>query len=315
MRMPSTALPSAEIIVVGAGIIGLSIALELRLWGADVIVIERDKALAHASTAAAGMLAAHDPYNPPPLQQLSEFSLSVYDEFLDIIQSLSGRPIPYQTTETIQYEGSSRNVLTEHSLDPRQLAPALLQAVKASGVELRENSCVPEATDRQIVHTTGAWGERFCVRPRKGQMLRVHLPPDQQLTQVHRAEYIYVVPRTQGPQANTALIGATVEDAGFDLSIWTEDLLELRHAAAELTSELDFLRNTTVVESWAGLRPSTPDNLPIIGRLNERELVATGHFRNGILLAPATAKVMADLVQNRQPAVDLEPYDPDRFAN
>jgi glycine oxidase len=147
-------------------------------------------------------------------------------------------------------------------------------------------------------------------------MLRVQLPPSlANLREVHRSEHIYIVPRTFGPQAGTALIGATVEDAGFDTSIHSPDLAHLRSLAAELLPALADTHLAPEVESWAGLRPSTPDSLPILGRLNSsQEFIATGHYRNGILLAPATAAVLADLLEARTPTVDLTPFAASRFG-
>jgi glycine oxidase len=144
-------------------------------------------------------------------------------------------------------------------------------------------------------------------------MLRVQLPSP--LTEVHRSEHIYIVPRTLGPQAGTALIGATIEDAGFDTTTHPADLATLRARAAELLPALASESNAPQLEAWAGLRPFTPDELPLLGALpfSPREFAATGHFRNGILLAPATAHVMADLLENKSPTIDLAPFSPTRF--
>jgi glycine oxidase len=72
-------------------------------------------------------------------------------------------------------------------------------------------------------------------------------------------------------------------------------------------------RSLPELESWAGLRPDTPDHLPLIGRTGHNRFIAAGHFRNGILLAPGTARVMLQLVQGQQPEVDLTAFSPDRF--
>ena len=146
-----------------------------------------------------------------------------------------------------------------------------------------------------MVHTTGAWGVLgLPLSPRKGQMLRVRLPSGSTLREVYRSESVYIVPRTRGPQTGTALIGATVEDAGFDLSTVPADLQALRRLGATLVGELGDERAAPTVES-------------------ARRFVATGHFRNGILLAPATAAVMADLVEGRSPSLELTPFAPQRF--
>jgi glycine oxidase len=129
------------------------------------------------------------------------------------------------------------------------------------------------------------------------------------------------VPRTQGAQAGTALIGATVEDAGYDTHTRAHDLTHLRTLAAELVPALGSEARSPQIEAWAGIRPATADSLPLLGAHepelrshdNARELLATGHFRNGILLAPATAVVMADLLEGKQPSIDLRPFSPGRF--
>jgi glycine oxidase len=335
MQMLLAALPQPDILIAGAGIIGLALALELNARGAHVLVLERDTALSHASTAAAGMLAKDDPHNPPKLAQLSDLSIVLYPDFLRRVESLSGVAVPWQTNVAIQYLRDDSNIrLEEHSIDPRQLAPALLAAVRASSIDLREHvgdlelADTPEAiyvrdtagieySAAQMVHANGAWfrGQKV-IRPRKGQMLRIQLPASFPLTEVHRAEHIYIVPRTTGPQAGSALIGATVEDVGYDTTTHALDLVRLRTTAAEILPQLADESSAPTLEAWAGLRPATVDDLPILGTLpfSPREFIATGHFRNGILLAPATAHAMADLIQGKRPTVDLTAFSPDRFV-
>lgn len=338
---PETHLPRApapNVLIGGAGIVGLSLALELHRQGASVLVLEQGTAFEGASRAAAGMLAAEDPYNPPPLLPLSRYSLTLYPEFLARIEALSGRPVPLQTERTVQYTGSSVYPLREHSVDPRQLGPALLQAVRSASIPIAEHTsvaaCKPLGQGVEVqtgrgerfqaghfVQTTGAWalpGRAGALIPRKGQMLRVRMPPHAPLREVHRAEHVYVVPRTAGPHAATALIGATVEDAGFDLSTHPAQLQQLRNAAAQLSPDLAFTADAPLLEAWAGLRPATPDLLPLLGPWSARHphcWIAAGHFRNGILLAPATAVLLADLLAGRAPAVDLAPFAPGRFPD
>ena len=320
-------------LIVGAGIIGLSIALELHNRGARVLVLERDTALAHASTAAAGILAVHDPHNPPALLPLSQLSAQLYPAFLASIEQLSGIAVPFHTDTTLQYfQNGTTSQLAERSLDPRQLATALLAAVRATGIELREHCEFHPAsapTAPVVIYSTGAWtlpptpGELSHahtppVRPRKGQMLRVQLPPALHgLREVHRSDAIYIVPRTLGPNAGSALIGATVEDAGFDTSTHPRDLTHLRTLAAVLLPALASENDAPQLEAWAGLRPHTPDRLPVLGPLESgsRHFLATGHYRDGILLAPATAVLLADLVEDNPPALDLTPYSPARFTS
>jgi glycine oxidase len=142
-------------------------------------------------------------------------------------------------------------------------------------------------------------------------MLSVSLPFS--LPFVGRTPDIYIVPRTSGPNAGRAIIGATIEDAGFDKSTHPSDIAHLRSLAAEL---LPPLADAPQLEAWAGLRPATPDGLPILGCLpaQPNHFIATGHYRDGILLAPGTAHVMAQLISGEQPTIDLLPFSPARTA-
>ena len=180
----------------------------------------------------------------------------------------------------------------------------------------------PSLHPQSVIFAAGAWTSSLMtaigedpvpVAPRKGQMMRVKLKF--KLAEVHRSEHIYVVPRSAGPQAGTALIGATVEEAGFDTAVRTEDLHVLRILAAQLLPELLSATDAPLVEAWAGLRPATPDGLPVLGAtLRPNHFMATGHYRNGILQAPGTAGVVADLVEGKTPAIDLAALSPQRFA-
>ncbi len=330
-----------DVVILGAGLIGLATALELADRGACVTVIERGRSLAAASTAAAGMLAAEDPCNQESLRDLSQLSIERYPGFLRRIEELSGVQVPFQTETTLQYmAGGPALRLHERSIDPRQLAAALLAAIRSTSIRLLETtrvSAIRSGTHGSkvlledgssisadtIVYATGAWtaetsehldGVPLSVTPRKGQMMRVRIPPSHPLHEVHRSERVYIVPRIHGPQAGTAVIGATIEEAGFDTTVHASDLDGLRALAAALIPWLGPADEAPAVESWAGLRPATPDLLPMLGAgRRSGQFVATGHYRNGILLAPATAVVMADLVEGKPPAADLSAFSPLRF--
>jgi glycine oxidase len=142
-------------------------------------------------------------------------------------------------------------------------------------------------------------------------MLAVTLPSSLSLHLVLRTPEIYVVPRTSGPNAGRAIIGATVEDVGFDKTVHPADSNRLHNLATDLLPDL---AHAPQLEAWAGLRPATPDGLPLLGPVLSRQnhFIATGHYRNGILLAPATAQVMAQLLSGERPSIDLSPYSPDR---
>jgi glycine oxidase len=347
-----------DICIAGAGIIGLSLALELHHRGLRVTVFDRATPLAEASTAAAGMLAAHDPHNPPQLRTLAELSLSLYPAFLDRIHALSGIRVPFHTDTTLQAlppHVTADNILTandltrilpalhpsdhrfvlldEHSLDPRELAAALLAAVRAITIDLRAHTPVlsvqshPNSIEvhtptdvlhaAQFVDCTGAWAATapaFGIAPKKGQMLAVSLPPSLPLHLVVRTPEIYIVPRTGNSTEHRAIIGATIEDAGFDKTVDPVDIAKLHALAAALLPQL---ASAPILESWAGLRPATQDGLPLLGaiRTQPHHHIATGHYRNGILLAPATAHLMAQVITGESTSIDLSPFSPARFLS
>jgi glycine oxidase len=348
-----------DVCIAGGGIIGLSLALELHHRGARVTVLDQGAPLSQASTAAAGMLATNDPENPPQLSPLSRLSSSLYPNYLARICDLSGLQVPFQTNATLQalpHEtlatsntltaaelshllpqlvpgGRHFTLLEEHSLDPRELARALLAAVSNTTIDLRPHTPVRiiRSLSQPIeVHTptttlhpsffvdcTGAWAitssrlPHLHVTPRKGQMLSVSLPPSFPLHFVVRTPEIYIVPRSADPAPTRAIIGATVEDAGFDTTVHSSDIASLRSRAAAL---LPSLAHAPQLEAWAGLRPATPDDLPILGLLpgQQNHLLAIGHYRNGILLAPATAQLIAQLIYNETPSIELSAYSPAR---
>jgi glycine oxidase len=348
-----------DLCIAGAGIIGLSLALELHNRGYHVTVFDQGAPLAESSTAAAGMLAAHDPDNPPQLLPLASLSLLLYPNFLNRILTLSGIRVPFQTHTTLQsvppdtaIAGSELTreylahllpaltssdhrfvLLDEHSLDPRQLASALLGAVRATTIDLQPHTPVfstrsidnaveittPKGTIHaaQFVNCTGAWAAatshlpNISVAPKKGQMFSVSLPPSLPLHLVLRTPDIYIVPRTAGPATGHAIIGATVEDIGFDKAVHSTDIDRLRSLAAALLPDI---AKAHQLEAWSGLRPATSDGLPLLGVLPDQpnHFIATGHYRNGILLAPATARVMAEIIAGGTPSVDLSPFSPAR---
>jgi glycine oxidase len=341
-----------DICIAGAGIIGLSLALELHARGLGVTVVEARLPLREASTAAAGMLAADDPHNPAELSPLAHRSVALYPEFLRRLQSLSGIAVPFQTSFTLQsvtdtpsapldYRlltasdgiapplSSGFALLRERSLDPRQLASALLTAVASTTVHLLTGTpvlstlamgdSVAVSTSAsaieaaRFVDCTGAWTSdpAYTVFPIKGQMLALALPAEFPMRRTLRTRDIYIVPRTAGPNAGRAIVGATVEDAGFDRIVHTAQIEDLRRQAIALVPEL---AHAPVLESWSGLRPATADRLPLIGPhpTKPRHWIATGHFRNGILLAPATARIMTQLLLNETPSLTTEAFSPSR---
>lgn len=219
--------------------------------------------------------------------------------------------------------------LKERSVDPRALTTAALKAAKHREVDISSGTAVTGVilangrvegvtTERTsyhapaVVNCAGAWAgqispHQFPTRPVKGQMLSLVGGPA--LTHVLRAPEVYLVPRSDG----RVLIGATVEEAGYDKRTDADTIQRMHRAAVALVPELARAR---VLESWAGLRPGTPDDLPILGATGTPGyFVAAGHFRDGILLSPVTAYVMAQVVTGVKPELDLAPFSPARFEN
>jgi glycine oxidase len=134
-------------------------------------------------------------------------------------------------------------------------------------------------------------------------------PVGQSLRHVVRSKRGYLVPRRDG----RIVAGSTLEDAGFNKHVTPAGIRQILDAALEL---LPGLGDAAILESWAGLRPGTPDNLPILGPTDiEGLIIATGHYRNGILLAPATAKLIREWIIEGQAGFDAAAFSPLRFID
>lgn len=169
-----------------------------------------------------------------------------------------------------------------------------------------------EMRAERVVVAAGAWsgnllatlGLALPVKPMKGQMILFKCAEDF-LPSMVLAKRRYAIPRRDGH----ILVGSTLEDAGFDKAP-TEDALEsLRASAIEL---LPTLADATVVKHWAGLRPASPEGIPYIGPVPGHDglWLNCGHFRNGLVLAPASCQLLADLLTGQAPCIDPEPYTP-----
>ena len=344
---------TTDVLIAGAGIIGLSTALELAASGLRVTVVERGRAMCESSWAAAGMLAAADPENPPELRPLAQLSIQLYPEFLHKVEELSGLRVPIRTMGALQASAPGKTFrnaaalspgevedrvpglqaedraflwLEEQSFDPRDLCAALPNAARAAGVTLVEQISVTDVRSNgsgvqvetsagfysaaNFLNCCGAWSASICalpIEPRKGQILAVRLPESVCLNYVVRTPEFYLVPRGDG----RVIVGATVERAGFDKSVHEDALQSLLERAADLWPSI---KNSEIVESWAGLRPTCSDSLPVIDSCGPDHCwTATGHFRNGILLAPATARVLRQRVLGESTDVDLSPFHRGRF--
>ena len=346
-------MTTADVVIAGGGIIGLATALELQASGRTVTVFDRGEAMCEASRAAAGMLAGTDPENPRELRNLAQFSLRLYPEFLARVEEFSGARVPIRTTRTLQGlralpAGSSPlgeaeieelapginpagwqfQLIEERSFDAWDLAEALPRAARAAGIILREHTPVLSVRSGKyavqvdtsaglfsagaFLNATGAWAPALDaglpVFPRKGHMLTAELPGERQTNCVLRTGKVYIVPRGN----NRYTVGPTVEDAGFDKNIYPDRVHALFQKAVELWPTLGEGR---IAESWVGLRPGSEDGLPIIDMSGEHCWVATGHFKNGIMLAPATARLLAHWISGRPPELDLSAFRCGRFTD
>jgi glycine oxidase len=211
--------------------------------------------------------------------------------------------------------------------NPRLLR-ALRRALELMGVLIHEQTCIErwqyaggrvsavQSTDGRVfaadafVVCGGAWSRQLLtaaatelsVRPVRGQMLLYRLAPEALPCMVMAAGR-YVIPRRDGH----VLCGSTLEEVGFDKSTTVEAYQSLKASAERLWPAL---ANATPLAHWAGLRPGAPNGIPFIGRVPDREnlWVNAGQFRNGLVLAPASARLLADLLLQRAPELDPRPY-------
>ncbi|NMG57600.1 glycine oxidase ThiO [Geitlerinema sp. P-1104] len=342
---------SREILIIGGGVMGLSIAVELTLRGASVTVMSRDSQQA-ASQAAGGMLAPQaENLRPGPMLELCLQSRSLYRDWTQKLESLSGLPTGYWPcgilapvydspestpvsdagpslwldSEALQHyqPGLGADVIgawwypEDAQVDNRALMRSLLGAVEALGIELKEGLTVEaiaqeghrisgvqtqagRLTADHYVLAAGSWSNQLLplpLKPIKGQMFSVRAPQVNGELPLRRVLYgpnTYIIPRGHGQ----IVIGATSEDVGFVPGTTPEGLRSLLERAIRLYPAL---KNYPMEEIWSGFRPGTPDELPILGdSYCDNLTLATGHYRNGILLAPITAKLTADLICDNQ---------------
>jgi len=348
-----------DVIIIGGGIIGLSLSIALRKRGATVLIVERGEPGREASHAAGGMLVDCPLETPKVLQELASASARMYPEFAYELEVESEMKVDLRDKGTILFLSADHArlnaefvashalsaplteiepalplagdalYLKERSVDPRALSAAAWKTAKNRGVDFSSGDEVIAVTISngsakgvrtaktvlaapRVVNCAGAWSgaiapHPFPTRPVKGQMLCLVMPSRDLLKHVVRSPEVYLIPRSDG----RLLVGATVEEAGFDKRTVPFTIQRQHQAALDLVPKL---RDAKILEDWAGLRPGTPDNLPILGATSTPGYyVATGHFRDGILLAPITAEVMTDVVEGGTPSYNLTPFSPARF--
>ncbi len=371
---------TADVAVVGGGIIGVAAAWRCAQRGLSVVVVDAAPG-SGATWTAAGMLAPVTElhYGEQNLFALGLASAARYPALAAELAELTGRDVGLRTTGTVvaAWDGADLAVLRDlagfarelghdvglvsgrelrrlvpqlapgvpgglvaagdHSVDNRRLHAALFDAatrtgvryVRAAarelqltgdavtGVECADGSGVSAAT---TVLAAGAWSRTIAglphaelppVRPVKGQTLRLRLPQQDQLEHTVRGTVggspVYLVPRHDGE----LVVGASSEEAGFDLRPRAGAVYDLLRDAQTLVPAV---AEAELVEVSTGLRPGSPDNAPLIGASGRDGLViATGHYRNGVLLAPVTADAVAALIADGALPDELAPFTPTRF--
>lgn len=380
----STAEPipgSTDVIVVGAGLIGLAVGWKLSERGVSTCIADPEP-MGGASRVGAGMLApvTEVHYGEVPLLGLNLESARVYPKFLAELSELSDvdpgyrrggillvakdaddravldelagyqktlgldaesvSPARCRELEPLLTPGIRGGVLAgqDASIDNRRLGAALLEAATRSGARIvrrkveevvvvggRAEGVVFEGGERLaagcVVVAAGSYTPELGgipseslppVRPVKGQLMILGVPetapaPSTTIRGLVHGRNVYLVARGDG----RVVVGGTVEEMGYDTRVTAGSLLDLLRDAYEL---IPTIVEYEVSETLAGLRPGSPDNAPLIGEGGiERLIYATGHFRNGILLAPVTAYAVAEIVATGDTPEYARPFSPLRF--
>jgi glycine oxidase len=367
---------TADIVVVGGGVIGMTIARALAQRGVrDVMLVERATPGAEASSAAAGIIAPQVEANEADaFFRLACVSRDMYQDFATALREETGIEVELDTTGTLdlafteedeselrrRYEWQNDAGLSvewlnadaarrlESCISPkvrcavrfpkdiqvenRKLVEALEIANKKLGVRLvsecdastirieREKVCAVE-TSRGLVSTpnvvlaAGAWTSSIALSDRSLPTIRIEPVRGQMLcfeTQI--ADHViysprgYLVPRRDG----RLLAGSTLEHVGFDKRVTSEGVHAIKSMALEIAPALE---RWPSIDSWAGFRPRAEDDLPVLGPCEEIEglCYATGHYRNGILLAPVTGELIAEALVGGKAPPWLEEFSPNRF--
>ena len=370
---------TADVVVIGGGLIGTSIGWRLRQAGVDVVVVVGERSAA-ASRVAAGMLApvTEATFTEQRLLQLNLASLTRYPDFVAELELASGLPaglrrtpslsVAYDADDAARLETfadflaraghpgerlTSREcrrhepllaptirsgllVESDWSCDNRLLWQALIEAGhrigvrevpgfvhrvtssngRVTGVELADGQNIGAG---RVVVANGAWARQIGglpdlpVRPVKGQIVRLdpgRLPaPSLTIRAYSRGSEIYLVPREGGREV---VLGATVEELGFDQRVTAGAVYELLRDGRTV---MPMTAEYALAEMSVGWRPGTPDNAPILGRCDLDGLVlATGHYRNGVLLTPVTADVISKLIISGELDSLAAPFTLDRFV-
>ena len=356
-----------DVVIIGAGVIGLMTARELALAGCRVTLLERGETGREASWAGGGIVSPLYPWRySAPVTALAMAAQGVYPGLSDELASETGIDPEFFACGMLMLDAEDARdakawaVMHTHLMESWSPAvmrarmpglaghwhnglwmpaianirnPRLLQALRASLQQL--GVCIHAQTEvvqwrrecnrmtaavaqdgrafsaEQFVVCGGAWSAALLqaagtasvpVRPVRGQMLLYRLAPGA-LPGIVLAEGRYVIPRHDGH----VLCGSTLEESGFDQSTTADARISLMTSAARLWPAL---ARAVPLQHWAGLRPAAPDGIPFIGRLPgcDNLWVNAGQFRNGLVLAPASARLLADQMLGREPVLDPRPY-------
>jgi glycine oxidase len=361
--------------IVGAGIIGCSIAFELAKAGMQVCVLEQGGIGEESSAAAAGMLSGqHGVTNLGARYQLHVEARELHARLAEDLRERTGVDVGFcrwgllellftagevraadrcyaiQTQAGLRVERLSREetLALEPAVAPElqgsiryvdeahvhngRLTIALAEAARRTGAELRSGvSALALIRERErvvgvqtptetiqaeaVIIANGAWSSHLLrplglllpVKPMRGQMLALRTVP-RQVSQIIYGRHMYLVPRPDGE----TLIGATVEDVGFRKEVTLEGLEELIQAGRQIAPGM---MGQPVIRTWAGLRPGSPDGLPLVGPVDGLPglILAVGHYRNGILLAPMTGVLVKQWLVDHVRAPHLDLLRPERF--
>lgn len=367
---------SAEVLIIGGGVIGLAIARSLAQRGVrDILIVERSNLGAEASSAAAGMLAPQAEADAADdFFHLCCQSRDLYPAFAAALKEETGIDVELETTGTLylafteedeaelekRFEWQSRAGLAVEKLtadfarllepcisdtvcaalkfpldsqvENRRLISALASANEALGVNvltgvsvdslnLKKNRITGVETSQgsiaceKLVIASGAWTSQLLsdaipnprIEPVRGQMVCFEATPQISRPVIYSPRG-YLVPRRD----NRLLAGSTSEHAGFDKRVTAAGIQSIVNSALEISPRVAALPLTA---SWAGLRPRAVDGLPVLGPCAEIDGVyfATGHYRNGILLTPITAELLAGAIVDQRVSPLLQIFSPDRF--
>ncbi len=363
-----------DAVVVGGGIIGCSIACELRKSKLKVAVLEKHVPGAEASVAAAGILAPHGgPRGKTVFFSLLRDSLALYPQFIEEVEKETGLETEFRNSGLFYLAFNEEDETSlQEKFDWQKKSEVEVEWISGSEIRKKESWAGPNVTkglyfpeDCQVdniklvrameawarklgvefllgstavkiwiedsklrgvvaggekiespvvINAAGAWADfdktlpfSIPVKPSRGQILVLHQHKPLFSRMIYTRK-VYMVTRNDG----RIIVGSTVESVGYDKDVTVKGLHKLVRGVMEVNPDLGAL---SFRECWAGLRPRSKDNLPILGKTPVEGLfLAAGHFRNGILLAPITGRLITHLVLGKQVTHDLTPYDIRRFA-